>query len=107
MRFTCANFILQVMLSDEGQYDELCGPNGCAEQANKFAAIFAVATLLVNGISLPSGLYLDNCGGRVMSGESIQMPRGGSFRRSDRSVFVSGLHMFSSSHSPLSTTIVI
>jgi len=61
------------MLSDEGQYDELCGPNGCAEQANRFAAIFAVATLLVNGISLPSGLYLDNCGGRVMSGKFINI----------------------------------
>jgi hypothetical protein len=56
------------MLSDEGQYDELCGPDGCAAQADKFAAIFATATLLVNGISLPSGLYLDHCGGRVMSG---------------------------------------
>mmetsp|Transcript_32750 Transcript_32750/g.73923 ORF Transcript_32750/g.73923 Transcript_32750/m.73923 type:complete len:506 (+) Transcript_32750:164-1681(+) len=59
---------LQVMLADEGQYAELCadGPP-CPEQQSKFAAIFATATFLVNGISLPSGLFLDHFGGRAMS----------------------------------------
>ena len=46
-----------VMLEEEGQYAVVCAGAevGCADQAARFALIFAVATLLVNGISLPSG----------------------------------------------------
>ena len=76
----------QVMLTDEGQYSETCEATGekkgssglCPEQAAKFAAIFATATFLVNGISLPSGLFLDRCGGRAMSGEAMLHPLVGS-----------------------------
>jgi len=63
------------MLADEGQYSDECttgkehwGPSGmCPEQAARFSSIFGTATFLVNAISLPSGLFLDKCGGRAMS----------------------------------------
>jgi MFS transporter, LAT3 family, solute carrier family 43, member 3 len=63
---------LQVMLQEEGQFHENCAVHkhnrACPEQAAKFATIFSTATFLVNGISLPSGLFLDRFGGRAVSG---------------------------------------
>jgi hypothetical protein len=72
------------MLQDEGQYAEVCGDDRlpptsalgggggvmCPARAERFASIFATASFLVNGISLPSGLFLDRCGGRAVSGEA-------------------------------------
>jgi hypothetical protein len=57
-------------LKSEGQYDELCldGASSCEAQELQFALIFSAGTFLVNGISLPSGIFLDYCGPRVMIG---------------------------------------
>ncbi len=66
---------LQVMLSDEGQYADACtggGSSACPERAEKFESIFATAAFLVNGISLPSGYFLDRFGGRAVSGNSVR-----------------------------------
>ena len=80
---------LQLMLQREGQYAELCvgdpaaavaiaqkragGPGApfgagslCAAQELALARIFSFATFLVNGISLPSGIFLDIAGPRAM-----------------------------------------
>jgi hypothetical protein len=80
---------LQLMLQREGQYAELCegdpaaaaaiaqkragGPGApfgagslCAAQEMALARIFSFATFLVNGISLPSGIFLDIAGPRAM-----------------------------------------
>ena len=68
-----------VMLEEEGQYAEVCAgaEGGCADQAARFALIFAVATFLVNGISLPSGILLDRCGGGAMTALAAACTGGG------------------------------
>jgi LAT3 family solute carrier family 43 protein 3 len=65
---------LQVMLQGEGQFHEDCGSHSskvCPEQAAQFATIFSTATFLVNGISLPSGHFLDKFGGRAVSATAM------------------------------------
>ena len=64
---------LQLMLKQEGQFAELCDfpkdaspqtiADGCSEQTLKLSLMFTVASFLVNGISLPSGIFLDRWGG--------------------------------------------
>ena len=71
---------LQLMLKQEGQFAELCDfpkdaspqtiADGCSEQTLKLSLMFTVASFLVNGISLPSGIFLDRWGVREMERES-------------------------------------
>ena len=64
------------MLEEEGQYSSVCKDSFlmmCPQRAERLSQIFATAAFLVNGISLPSGIFLDRFGGRAVSGENSSL----------------------------------